>query len=344
MFRGGKILALALVLLPLMAGAQTPRLTLKEADKLVPRQVLKPVKSMIPAEVPSVYDTLETSDPAVKLLLMNDGTWRYERDITTLADSAVFRKAWKTNEINPYNTKLEDLPWRVTLCLADSASRFCVPRQVKVFSPFGWRRRRNHTGVDLPLPTGTPVYAAFDGRVRCSMYNRGYGNVVIVRHASGLETTYAHLSRRNVEPGDYVSAGDVVGFGGSTGRSTGPHLHFETRYEGYAFDPQWLIDFETGTLRHGWFVLKRKYLSNDSRYYPESEEEDDEIYQTEEEERAEAERIAKEMAAAKYHTIQSGDTLLGLAAKYHTTVAAICKLNGITSTTTLRIGKKLRVK
>ena len=93
---------LALVLLPLMAGAQTPRLTLKEADKLVPRQVLKPVKSMIPAEVPSVYDTLDTSDPAVKLLLMNDGTWRYERDITTLADSAVFRKAWKTNEINPY--------------------------------------------------------------------------------------------------------------------------------------------------------------------------------------------------------------------------------------------------
>ena len=215
---------------------------------------------------------------------------------------------------------------------------------MKVFSPFGWRRRRNHTGVDLPLATGTPVYAAFDGRVRCSMYNRGYGNVVVIRHASGLETTYAHLKERNVQTGDYVSAGDVIGLGGSTGRSTGPHLHFETRYEGYAFDPQWLIDFETGTLRHGYFVLKRKYLSNTSRYYPESEEEEEEIYKTEEEDRAEAERIAREMAAAQYHTVKSGDTLYGLAARYHTTVGAICKLNGISASTPLRIGKKLRVK
>lgn len=339
-----QLAAVLLALLPLMAGAQERRFTIKEAEKLVPREIRKPVKSMIPGEKPPVHDTLDTSDPAVKILLMNDGTWHYERDITTLADSAVFRNNWKTGELNPYRSKLEDLPWKVTLCLADSASRFCVPHQVKVFSPFGWRRRRNHTGVDLPLPTGTPVYAAFDGKVRCSMYNRGYGNVVVIRHASGLETTYAHLAERKVEPGQYVSAGDVIGLGGSTGRSTGPHLHFETRYEGYAFDPQWLIDFESGTLRHGYFVLKRKYLSNTSRYYPESEDEEEEIYKTEEEERAEAERIAKEMAAAKYHTIQSGDTLLGLAAKYHTSVNAICKLNGITPSTTLRIGKKLRVK
>lgn len=344
MLKKKQLIVVLLALLPLMAGAQERRFTIKEAEKIIPREVLKPVKSLIPGEKPPVHDTLDTSDPTVKILLMNDGTWRYERDLAAMADSAVFRKSWVTGDINPFKTKLEDIPYRVTLCLADSASRFCVPRQVKVFSPFGWRRRRNHTGVDLPLPTGTPVYAAFDGKVRCSMYNRGYGNVVVIRHASGLETTYAHLSARKVEAGEYVSAGDVIGLGGSTGRSTGPHLHFETRYEGYAFDPQWLIDFETGTLRHGWFVLKRKYLSNTSRYYPESEDEEEEIYKTEEEERAEAERIAKEMAAAKYHTIQSGDTLLGLAAKYHTTVAAICKLNGITPSTTLRIGKKLRVK
>lgn len=338
------IAAIAFALLPLMAGAQGSRLTIKEAEKLVPREIRKPVKSMIPGEKPPVHDTLDTSDPAVKIILFNDGTWRYERDMQAFADSAVFRKAWNANELNPYRTKLEDLPYRVTLCLADSASRFCCPRQVKVFSPFGWRRRRNHTGVDLPLPTGTPVYAAFDGRVRVSMYNRGYGNVVVVRHASGLETTYAHLKERNVQSGDYVSAGDVIGLGGSTGRSTGPHLHFETRYEGYAFDPQWLIDFETGTLRHGYFVLKRKYLSNTSRYYPESEDEEDEIYKAEEQDRAEAERIAKEMAAAQYHTVKSGDTLYGLAAKYHTTVGAICKLNGISASTPLKIGKKLRVK
>lgn len=344
MLRFRKILIAVLMLLPSLAGAQEGTLSYKEADRLIPREIKKPVKSMIPGEKPLVHDTLDTSDPAVKIVLFNDGTWRYERDVRAFADSAVFRKAWKTNELNPFRSKLEDLPYRVTLCLADSASRFCCPRQVKVFSPFGWRRRRNHTGVDLPLATGTPVYAAFDGRVRCSMYNRGYGNVVVIRHASGLETTYAHLKERNVQTGDYVSAGDVIGLGGSTGRSTGPHLHFETRYEGYAFDPQWLIDFETGTLRHGYFVLKRKYLSNTSRYYPESEEEEEEIYKTEEEDRAEAERIAREMAAAQYHTVKSGDTLYGLAAKYHTTVGAICKLNGISASTPLRIGKKLRVK
>jgi len=343
--KGVRFLPAALVtLLPFAAVAQEARLSLKDAERLVPSESLAPVKSLIPGEKAEVHDTLDTSDPGVKIILCNDGTWHYTRDIAALSDSAVFRKCWKTGELNPYRTRLEDLPFRVTLCLADSASRFCCPRQVKVFSPFGRRRSRNHTGVDLPLPMRTPVYAAFDGRVRYSGYNRGYGNIVIVRHASGLETSYAHLSERSVQSGDYVSAGDVVGLGGSTGRSSGPHLHFETRYEGFAFDPQWLIDFQTGTLRHGYFVLKRKYLSALSKYYPESETEEEEIYKTEEEERAEAERIARELAAAQYHTVKSGDTLSGLAVRYHTTVNAICKLNGISSSSTLRIGKKLRVK
>ena len=342
--RKASILSLLLAFLPLVAGAQDRRISIKEAEALIPREIRKPVKSMIPGEKPAVHDTLDTSNPIIKIVLLNDGTWHYAKDMRFLADSSIFRNNWKENELNPFRTPLQDRPIRITLCLADSSSRFCCPRQVKVFSPFGWRRRRNHMGVDLPLPMRTPVYAAFDGKVRCSMYNRGYGNVIIIRHASGLETTYAHLAERNVSAGDYVSAGDVIGLGGSTGRSSGPHLHFETRYDGFAFDPQWLIDFESGVLRHGYFVLKRKYLSPSSKYYPESEEEEEEIYKTEEEERAEAERIAKEMAAARYHTIKAGDNLSKLAVKYNTTVNAICKLNGITPSTTLKIGRKLRVK
>lgn len=327
-------------LLPVMAGAQNDSAAVSSAV----RENYGPVKSLVPGENGPVHDTLDTSDPTIKIVLCSDGTWHYSRDCSAMADSAVFRNNWRTDVLNPYQSKLEDLPYRVTLCLADSASRFCCPCQVKVFSPFGWRRRRNHMGVDLPLPMKTPVYAAFDGKVRVSMYNRGYGNIVVIRHASGLETSYAHLSERNVEPGDYVAAGDVIGLGGSTGRSTGPHLHFETRYEGNAFDPQWLIDFEAGTLRHGYFTLKRKYLSPQSKYYPESEDEEEDIYKSEEEDRAEADRIAREMAAAQYHTIKSGDTLGALAIKYHTSVNAICRLNGISPKTTLRIGRKLRVK
>ena len=334
---------LLLFLLPVLAGAQT-RLQLKQAELLVPRPWKQPVKSFIPGSDAAACDTLDTSDPSVKLILCKDGSWHYARDFSVLADSAVFRSNWKTNVVNPYDTRLESLPYRITLSLADSASRFVCPRQVRVFSPFGRRHGRYHAGVDLPLVKGTPVPAAFDGVVRLSRYCRGYGNVVIVRHACGMETTYAHLSERKVRPGDRVRAGDVIGLGGSTGRSTGAHLHFETRYEGFAFDPQWLIDFENGTLRQGIYVLRRRLLDRSCRYYPESEEEEEQIILSEEQERAEAERIAREKAAERYHKVQSGDTLSGLAVKYHTSVAAICKLNGIKADTPLRIGKTLRVK
>ena len=101
----------------------------------------------------------------------------------------------------------------------------------KVYSKFGYRRGRRHQGTDIPLKSGTPVAAAFDGRVRMSSYVSGYGNLVILRHENGLETFYGHLSKRQVSVGDWVRAGDIVGLGGSTGRSSGPHLHFETRYK-----------------------------------------------------------------------------------------------------------------
>lgn len=165
---------------------------------------------------------------------------------------------------------------------------------------------------------------------------KGYGNIVIIRHENGLETFYGHLSKRNVESGDWVNAGDVIGLGGNTGRSTGPHLHFETRYKGYAFDPQWLIDFETGTLRHRMFVLKKKYLSQYSNY----EQNFDDEFKTAEEDAAEEAALK----AMKWHTVKSGDTLGKIARNNGTTVNALCRLNGIKSTSTLRIGQKIRVR
>lgn len=345
-----RVFRLALCAL-LTAGAVTayaqdkrPAIDLKRAELLVPRPAKHPVKSLIPGEEPLSVDTLDTSDPSVKLVLRSDHTWGYVRAYEVLADDPVFTECWDTANVNPYREKYSDLPVRVTLLLADSLSRWCCPRQTRVFSKFGRRRSRQHMGVDLPLATGTPVYAAFDGKVRVSKYTGGFGNVVIIRHANGLETTYGHLSKRNVQSGDWVHAGDVIGLGGSTGRSTGPHLHFETRYHGFAFDPQWIADFEKGELRSGVFVLKIKYLMPGSTYVSKSIEDEDAIYKSEEEERAEAERLAKELAAAKYHKVVSGDTLLGLAAKYGTTVSEICRLNGISKTSVLRIGQRLRVR
>jgi len=338
-----KIILFILCILPLYASAQEP-MTMKRAKELVPRPGIEPVKSLIPSQKALVLDTLETSDPSVKLILRSDNTWEYVRDPQYAMSQDLFTEAWINNKVSVYNVKYEDLPYRMTFWLVDSLSQFCVPYQTKVFSKFGYRRGRLHQGVDLPYPTGTPVHAAFEGKVRFAGKCSGYGNLVILRHTNGLETFYGHLSKINVSVDDWVEAGHTIGLGGSTGRSTGPHLHFETRVKGYAFDPQWVIDFESGTLKHGVFVLRRSYLTPGSTYVPESEDEEEQIYLTEEEERAEEERIARELAAAKYHKIRSGDTLGGLAAKYHTTVSAICKLNGITSKTTLRIGRTLRVK
>ncbi len=225
-------------------------------------------------------------------------------------------------------------------------------RTVFHFGLFGYRHGRRHQGIDLPYPTGTPVYAAFDGKVRISDWVGGYGNLIVIRHANGLETCYGHLSRRDVESGDWVSAGDVIGLGGSTGRSTGPHLHFETRYKGAAFDPAWLIDFETGTLRHRLLKIRSWYFNPNQRYVQDVDDED-EIFRTDEEERIAAEeqakkeaaaRAAAEAAAIKWHTIKSGDTLSGIARKYHTTVRELCRLNNMKESSVLSVGKKIRVR
>ena len=277
-------------------------------------------------------DTLETENPAVKVVLFNNGTYRYIKDPKALADSKVFTESWDTRSVNPYHDD-KPLPDRFSLWIVDTLDAYCCPRTGSTSSKFGYRHGRRHQGIDLPYPTGTPVYATFDGKVRVSDYVGGYGNLVVIRHANGLETFYGHLSRRDVEPGDWVNAGDVIGLGGSTGRSTGPHLHFETRYQGYAFDPSWLIDFESGTLRHRLLNLRSWYFNPNSRYV-QSVDDEDEIFRTDEEDRVIAEekakkeaeaRAAAERAAIRYYTVRSGDTLGKIARKNGTSVKALCR-------------------
>ena len=95
-----------------------------------------------------------------------------------------------------------------------------------------------HTGLDLRAETGEPAYATAAGRVTVADYNGGHGNMVEIDHGHGLATRYAHLSAYAVTPGQWVAAGALVGRVGSTGRSTGSHLHYETRIDGEPVDPQ----------------------------------------------------------------------------------------------------------
>ena len=288
-------------------------------------------------------DTLDIADGRLLLVLKDDHTWYYIKNFKMLESDDVFATHWRTDVTDPYRLPLDSLPLRNTICLVDSTSRFVCPNRTKVFSRFGYRHGRRHQGVDLPLKTGTPVYAAFDGRVRMSEYHSGYGNLVIIRHENGLETYYGHLSKRDVEPGDWVRAGDQIGLGGSTGRSTGPHLHFETRYKGYAFDPEWIADYEKGELRANVFVLRRSYLDASSHYVPQTIDEEDDVYAADEKIVAEEKRIAAEKAAMRYHTVKSGDTLGAIAKRYGKSLSTIQRLNPGVDSNKLRIGQKIRV-
>ena len=285
-----------------------------------------------------VVDTIPSTSEGLSIVLYNDNTWRYvrNRNIDVL-DETIYTQYWDTSKIHAYNVELKDLPMSMVIDLVDTLKSYHYPFKGRVTSKYGPRRRGIHQGTDIDLETGDPIYATFDGRVRHTTYiARGYGNLIIIRHDNGLETFYAHLSETNVKPGDWVTAGQVIGKGGNTGRSTGSHLHYEIRYKGHSFDPERLIDFKTGDLRRETFLLKRTYFSPYSRFTQDFDEE----VQSDEEDK----KIAQEAAAIKYHIVKSGDTLGRIAINNHTTVTKLCQLNGIKKTSTLRIGQRIRVR
>ncbi len=131
---------------------------------------------------------------------------------------------------------------------------------------YGPRWGRMHRGLDLGLVTGDTIRSSFSGIVRYAEFNNGgYGNCIIVSHLNGLESLYGHLSKINCMAGSFVFAGQVVGLGGSTGRSTGPHLHFEFRFKGQSLDPLILVDSSSWKLKSNSFVLLPSYLKDPDR-------------------------------------------------------------------------------
>ncbi len=283
------------------------------------------------AQVQDTYitsiDTLDTDDKFVKIVIYSNKTWDYIDMGRPVIDEEKIFDDW-SESIHAYrDVKLADLPEEIDICLTDSLHGWSYPiLPQKINSKYMVRRGREHNGIDLPLQVGDSVKVAFDGVVRKVAYDRGgYGNVIVVRHPNGLETYYGHLSKTIAQEKEVVKAGEVIGLGGSTGRSTGPHLHFEIRCQGQSFDPERLFDFTSGQLRDSIIVLKKHYFSIYSHYG-----------QTDEESKAAAGRIV--------HVIKSGDTLGGLAKKYGTTVSKICNLNGISSKKVLRIGERIIVR
>lgn len=250
---------------------------------------------------------------------------------------ASYFSVWDSKHIDPYGIDAKDYEDVVPIQLYDiSQGRYWAGPMNKgiVNSRFGWRWKRWHTGIDLDLDTGDPIFAAFDGIVRVAGWSNGYGRCVVVRHYNGLETLYGHLSKINFESGTIVKAGDEIGLGGSTGRSSGPHLHFETRYEGNPFDPTNIFQFAPAQIN----ILSQEFLLT-SRVYDYlrggASKKDFEY----EEEEAPVNIVQKH-----WIRVRSGDTLSEIASRHNTTIVELCKLNKIKSYTRLRAGYRLRVK
>lgn len=296
---------------------------------------IKPIEKLQSA---IVVDTLPTADKHLSIVLFNDNSWRYIRTAEIQADSTVYTNYWDTEKISPYReVALSSIPTATPIVLVDSLRAYRYPVLGRITSRYGTRRRTNHNGIDIAVKVGDTICSAFDGRVRFSKAtDTGYGTLVIIRHDNGIETYHGHLSARLVEAGDRVVAGQPIALGGNSGRSTGPHLHFECRYMGQSFDPERLIDFKTGKLRREELLLKRSYFSIYSKY--EQDWNGEKLL-------AEADKKEAALSAERrYYKVRQGDYLGKIAARNHTSVAAICRLNGIKPTTVLQIGKVLRVK
>ncbi len=168
---------------------------------------------------------------------------KYARDLYVEEEPEhdIYTEGWESGLVNPY--KDAQIPYSKRI----DVRHYVMPiKRNYITSHYGYRPRfgRTHKGVDMRAAVGDTVRSAFSGRVRLTKYERsGYGFYVIVRHENGLETVYGHLSRFLVKPNQYVKAGQPIALSGNTGRSTGPHLHFETRYMGYAINPEAIFDF-----------------------------------------------------------------------------------------------------
>jgi hypothetical protein len=228
--------------------------------------------------------------------------------------------AWNNSRINSgrFDYKALGPGDTIRIPLVDSSQNrfFAHPFANYITSPFGPRRYMWHYGADVKLNKGDTVKCMTDGIVRVVQYDRrGYGNVVVVRHQNGLETVYGHLSKVTVAPKHLIRAGETVGLGGNTGRSTGAHLHFEVRYRGEPLNPSYIIDFQNYTLKNDTLVLTRdnfEYLT--------------------------------ELRKTLYHSVRKGENLGIIARRYRTTVAKLCRLNGITPKTILSVGRRLVIR
>lgn len=247
---------------------------------------------------------------------------------------------------NTYAHKATEVPdsFRINL------KHFCMPTQSRVVtSNFGPRWGRQHKGLDIKVYIGDTIRAAFSGKVRIVRYEAaGYGKYIVIRHPNGLETIYGHLSKQLVDENQEVRAGDVIGLGGNTGRSTGSHLHFETRLCGVALNPALMFDFRNQDVTGDFYTYNKRTYDRESREATAARGKignggytRDEVLGGTGSDNILAQTGAVE-AEKLYHKVQSGETLSSIAAKRGVTIDQLCRLNHIRKNMKIKKGMILR--
>ncbi|EPH16859.1 M23 family metallopeptidase [Hoylesella oralis] len=225
---------------------------------------------------------------------------------------------------------------------------FCMPTPSRVItSNFGHRWGRQHKGLDIKVYIGDSIRAAFSGKVRIVRYEGGgYGKYIVIRHPNGLETIYGHLSKQLVEENQEVRAGEVIGLGGNTGRSTGSHLHFETRLCGVALNPALMFDFRAQDVTGDYYIFNKRTYDRESAEATRIRGKIDNGSYSREEVKGEFAKNdnkgTNDDGERLYHKVSAGDTLTSIAQKRGVTVETLCKLNHITKTMRVRPGQILR--
>ncbi|MBP1541708.1 MAG: peptidoglycan DD-metalloendopeptidase family protein [Prevotella sp.] len=245
---------------------------------------------------------------------------------------------------NKYAHRETALPDSFRISLRD----FCMPTTSRVLtSNFGARWGRQHKGLDIKVYIGDTIRAAFSGKVRIVRYERrGYGKYVVIRHYNGLETIYGHMSKQLVTEDQEVRAGDPIGLGGNTGRSTGSHLHFETRLCGVALNPALMFDFRNQDVVDDYYVFHKSSYQKESTIATRlrgvngisfgSSDTDDVV------ELAAAAPDASYDQETRFHKVKRGETLYSIARHRNTTIAALMKLNHLSKRSKLRPGQILK--
>lgn len=230
----------------------------------------------------------------------------------------IYTEGWNSRRVNPFSEA--KVPNSANI---DIRGFYYPTKSNRLTSPYGYRAKfkRMHKGIDIGIKMNDTIYAAFDGKVRLTNFEaKGYGNYVILRHGNGMETVYGHLNRFLVKENQTVRAGQPIALGGSTGRSTGPHLHFETRFMGYAINPQAIVDVANRRAHGSTYAFsKSTYTQASGRTYASA-------------------------PKPSTHTVKSGEDLTRIAQMNGISTRTLMRLNGLKESDIIRPGQVLKVR